>query len=185
VLRLGDENAIAKVIDRAVYGTIAVTSVLIVFDGWANLGTGGAVAVILGPIVAMVVGHIYAASVAAYPKLRGQVALGDLRVVAQRESLFVLVCAPQLFLLLVLRLAGLGLPDTIRVLIWVGPVALGLLGGVAAWRAGSRAPGVVLGVFIGLAVGALVLLLQVFLQPGAAVSNGVAAVTTPITDNIW
>ena len=41
------------VIDRAVYGTIVVTSVLVVYDGWANLKVLGAVAIILGPIVAM------------------------------------------------------------------------------------------------------------------------------------
>ena len=174
----------AKTIDRAVYGTITVTSALIIFDGWTNLDQGGVVAVILGPIVAMVIGHMYAASVAEYPKLRGHVAPRDLLSVARRESLFLLVCLPQLVLLLVLRLAGLDIPDTIRFLIWVGPAALGVLGGIAAWRAGFRARGVALGFVIGLAVGGLVLLLQVFLQPGTARTNGVAAVPTPITHRI-
>jgi hypothetical protein len=54
-----------RVIDRAVYGTIVVTSVLVVYDGWATLRVLGAVAVILGPVVAMVIGHVFAASLAA------------------------------------------------------------------------------------------------------------------------
>jgi hypothetical protein len=34
------------VIDRAVYGTIVVTSVLVVYDGWASLRVLGAIAVV-------------------------------------------------------------------------------------------------------------------------------------------
>lgn len=55
------------VIDRGVYGTIVVTSVLVVYDGWAHLRFWDAVAIILGPMVAMVIGHVFAASVAVYP----------------------------------------------------------------------------------------------------------------------
>jgi hypothetical protein len=46
-----------RVIDRAVYGTTVVTSVLVVYDGSANLKLLEAVAIILGPVVAMVIGH--------------------------------------------------------------------------------------------------------------------------------
>jgi hypothetical protein len=53
------------VIDRAVYGTIVLTSVLVLYDGWAHLKVWGAVAVILGPVVAMVIGHVFSASLAA------------------------------------------------------------------------------------------------------------------------
>ena len=37
------------------YGTIVVTSVLVVYDGWGHLKLSDAVAIILGPVVAM--GH--------------------------------------------------------------------------------------------------------------------------------
>jgi hypothetical protein len=57
------------VIDRAVYGTIVVASVLVVYDGWSNLKLADAIAVILGPVLAMVIGHVFAASMAAYPEL--------------------------------------------------------------------------------------------------------------------
>ena len=39
-------------LDRAVYTTITVMSVLIVYDGWQNLKFWAAVGVILGPVLA-------------------------------------------------------------------------------------------------------------------------------------
>lgn len=164
------------VIGRAVYGTIVVTSVLVVYDGWANLRVSDAVAIILGPVIAIVIGHVFAAALAAYPALGRRPHGHELLHIARRESRFLLVCVPQIVLLIVLTLVGVGLNDTVRVLIWTGPATLGFWGGVAARRAGLRARGVALGVIMGLAVGSAVLLLQVFLQPGKAVSNGVAAI---------
>ena len=166
----------SEVIDRAVYGTIVVTSVLVVYDGWSNLRLKDAVAVILGPVGAMVIGHVFAAGIAAYPELGRRPSTGELLRILHHESRFLLVCVPQIALLLVLTLAGLGLSDTIQVLIWTGPAALGFWAGVAARRAGVRRRGVALAVITGLAVGGAVLVLQVFLQPGKAVSNGVAAI---------
>lgn len=40
-------------LDRAVYTTITIMSVLIVYDGWKNLKFWAAVGVILGPVLAM------------------------------------------------------------------------------------------------------------------------------------
>lgn len=75
-----------------------------------------------------------------------------------------------------LSVAGLGLSDSVQVLIWVGAASLGFWGGVAAQRAGLGGWGIALGVVVGFAVGGVVLLLQVTLEPGKAVSNGVAAI---------
>jgi hypothetical protein len=155
-----------SVIDRAVYGTIVVTSVLVVYDGWASLKVLGAIAVILGPIVAMVIGHVFAATVAAYPKLGRAPHGGELLRIVRRRSRFVLVCVPQIVLLLVLKLAGLSVNNSVRVVIWVSAASLGFWGGLAAQRAGLRWRGIVLGVIAGLAAGGVVLLLRVILQPG-------------------
>jgi hypothetical protein len=95
----------------------------------------------------------------------------------RRESRFLLVCVPQIVLLLVLKLAGLSLDEGVRVVIWASAASLGFWGGLVAWRAGLRGRGIALGAIAGLAAAAAaVLLLQVFLQPGTAVSNGVAAI---------
>jgi hypothetical protein len=154
------------VIDRAVYGTIVVTSVLVIYDGWANLRVLGAIAVILGPIVAMVIGHVFAASLAAYPKLGRSPHGRELFTIVRRESRFLLVCVPQIILLLVLKLAGLSLNDSVHAVIWISAASLGFWGGLAAQRAGLGGRGIAVGVIAGLAAGGTVLLLRVFLQPG-------------------
>lgn len=164
------------VIDRAVYGTIVVTSVLVVYDGWAHLKVLGAIAVILGPIVAMVIGHMFAASLAAYAELRRPSTKQELLRIVRHESRFLLVCLPQIVLLLALKLAGVSLNDSVRVVIWTSAASLGFWGGIAARRAGLRGRGIALGVMVGFAVGGAVLLVQVFLQPGTAISNGAAAI---------
>jgi hypothetical protein len=149
-----------------VYGTIVVTSVLVIYDGWANLKVLGAIAVILGPIVAMVIGHVFASTVAAYPKL-GRAPRGrELLRIVRRRSRFLLVCVPQIVLLLVLKLAGLSVNNSVRVVICVSVASIGFWGGLAAQRAGLRWRGIVLGVIAGLASGGVVLLLRVVLQPG-------------------
>ena len=76
------------VIDRAVYGTIVVTSVLVVYDGWAHLRVLGAVAVILGPVVAMVIGDVFAATLAAYAELGRRRAERELLTIVRTESRF-------------------------------------------------------------------------------------------------
>jgi hypothetical protein len=164
------------VIDQAVYGTIAVTSVLVVYDGWAHLKVWGAVAVVLGPIVAMVIGHVFSSSLAAYAALKRPPTAREVLRIARRRSRFLLVCVPQIVLLLVLTLAGLSLNDTVRVVIWISAASLGFWGGLAARRAGLGRRGIALGVITGLAVGGAVLLLRIFLQPGDATTNGVAAI---------
>lgn len=164
------------VIDRAVYGTIVVTSVLVVYDGWANLKVLGAIAVILGPVVAMVIGHIFAASLAAYAELRRRSTNRELLRIARHESRFLLVCVPQIVLLLALKLAGVSLNGSVRVVIWTSAASLGFWGGIAARRAGLGGRGIALGVMVGFGAGAAVLLVQVFLQPGTAISNGAAAI---------
>jgi len=164
------------VIDRAVYGTIVVTSVLVVYDGWAHLKLSDAIAIVLGPVLAMIIGHVFAASLAAYPTLGRRPTERELLVIVRHESRFLLVCVPQIILLVVLTLTGLGLNTSVRVVIWASAASLGFWGGVAARRAGLPGRGVALGVITGLAAGAVVVLLQVFLEPGQAVSNGVAAI---------
>jgi hypothetical protein len=164
------------VIDRAVYGTIVVTSVLVVYDGWFNIRLSDAVLVILGPVVAMVIGHFFAATLAAYPALGRRPTGGELFRIMGRESRFLLVCVPQIVLLVVLTLADLSLSDAVRVVIWASAASLGFWGGVASWRAGLGGWGIALGVIMGCVAGGAVLLLQVFLQPGEVISNGVAAI---------
>jgi hypothetical protein len=49
-------------IDRVIYTTIALMSILIVYDTWATLRFWGVVAVIVGPMLAIFLGHIFGAA---------------------------------------------------------------------------------------------------------------------------
>lgn len=54
--------ALPMLVDRIVYATITVMSTLIIYDGWQQLELIDVVGVIVGPIVAMFVAHVFSAS---------------------------------------------------------------------------------------------------------------------------
>ena len=177
------------VIGKAVYGTIVVTSVLVVYDGWANLQFSDTVAIMLGPVIAMVIGHVFATSLSSQAELGRRPTRGELLRTVGRESWFLLVVAPQILLLLVLSLVGVSMSDAVQALIWEGALSLGFWGGLAAQQAGLGGRGIALGVVMGFAIGGVVLVLRVILQPeethptndAAAISlvYGVGRLTTP------
>jgi len=45
---------------RVAYGTITLMSVLIAYDGWQQLRSRDAVVVIVGPVLAMFLSHLFA-----------------------------------------------------------------------------------------------------------------------------
>ena len=149
-------NAAARptVIGKAVYGTIVVTSVLVVYAGWANMTFSDTVAIILGPVIVMVIGHVFAGSLSSQAELGRRPTRWELLRTVERESWFILVAAPQILLLLVLSLVGVSMGDAVQVLIWEGAVA-GVLGRrLPARQAGLGAWGIALGVVMGFAIGA-------------------------------
>lgn len=153
------------VIGKAVYGTIVVTAVLVVYGGWTNLKFTDAVAIMLGPVIAMVIGHVFATSLSSQAELGRRPTRGELVRTVGRESWFLLVAAPQILLLLVLSLVGVSMSDAIEVLIWEGALSLGFWGGLAAQQAGLGGWGIALGVVMGFTIGSVVLVLRVILQP--------------------
>lgn len=162
-------------IGRVVYATITLTSVLIVYDGWSSLKLLDVVGVILGPILAMFIAHIFAANLAEQAALGRRLRGEEWAETIRTESRFLLLAIPPLAILAVSRLAGTSLDTSIRIIIWFGAVSLGFWGGLAGHRAGLRGSRLALAVITGLIVGGAVLVLQVILQPGKAVSGGVAS----------
>ena len=153
------------VIGKAVYGTIVVTSVLVVYGGWTNLKFTDTVAIMLGPVIAMIIGHVFATSLSSQAELGRRPTRRELLRTVGRESWFLLVAAPQILLLLVLSLFGVSMSDAVQVLIWEGALSLGFWGGLAAQRSGLSGWGIALGVVMGFAIGGVVLVLRVILQP--------------------
>jgi hypothetical protein len=169
-----DSVARPRLVDRAVYATITIVCVLIIYDGWANLKVVDAIAVIVGPILAMFISHVFAASVAQHVALGRNRTSQEWLHTVKFESRFLLLAVPPAALLVVLDLAGLTVNDAIRVVVVVEALSIGFWAGLSAFHAGFAPRGVALAVVAGLLVGGIVLLLQVFLQPGKAREGGVA-----------
>jgi hypothetical protein len=72
----------------------------------------------------------------------------ELLTIVGHESRFLLVCVPQILRLLTLKLAGVSLNGSVRVVIWTNAASLGFWGGIAPRRAGLRGRGIALGVLI-------------------------------------
>ena len=170
------------VINHEVVGTITVASVLIVYDGWASLKLLDVVAIIVGPVLAMFAAHVFARALSARAAHGSALSKSELPHAVRAELGWLWLAAPPTALLLVLSAIGVALNDSIRVIIWFSAASLGFWAGLAGRRAGLHGGQLALAVVLGLLVGAAVLLLQVLLQPGQAVSNGVAAISvaTPV-----
>jgi hypothetical protein len=155
-------------LDRAVYTTIAVMSVLIVYDGWQNLKFGAAAGVILGPVLAMFVSHLFAASLARQAELHERPGRSEWMSIIRTESRFLLLAAPALALLTILTGARVPLGPSIQAVIFLEGASLGFWGFVAGHRARLTGWPLARTVVFGLIIGLVVVALQVFLQPGHA-----------------
>jgi hypothetical protein len=155
-------------LDRAIYTTITVMSVLIVYDGWQNLKFWAAVAVVLGPVLAMFLSHVFSASLARQAELHKRPGRREQVSIIRTESRFLFLAAPALALLAILTVAGISLSQAIQAVILLEGASLGFWGFIAGQRAGLTGWSLARTVFFGLIIGLLVLALQVFLQPGNA-----------------
>ena len=154
------------VVGRIVTATVALVCLLIVYDGWAALNLIDVVLVIVGPVIAICTTHVFSGSLVQLVELRRRPTMQEWLVTARYELRFLLLAVPPLALLLVLDLANAALTDAIRVVIWLEALSLGFWAGLAAWYAGLRGRLLGLSILAGLLISAMVLLLQLILQPG-------------------
>jgi fatty acid desaturase len=96
------------VINRAVVGTTTVTSVLIVYDGWASRKLLDVVAIIVGPVLAMFIAHVFAGELAAYAARGRRFSKGELRNTVRAELGWLWLAVPPTALLLILSAIGVG-----------------------------------------------------------------------------
>ena len=161
-------------VDRIVYATITIMSVLIIYDGWQHLRLVDVIGVIVGPVVAMFLAHVFSAALAKQVDLGRALNWNDRWAIANSESRFLLLCVPPTAIVLVLFAFGASLNDAIRVTLWLETLSLGYWGYLAARRAGVAGWRVLTHIAAGLILGIIVLLLQVALQPGKVFSGGIA-----------
>ena len=155
-------------LDRAVYTTITVMSILIVYDGWKHLKFWAAVGVILGPVLAMFISHVFSAFLARQDELHERPGRSEQMKIIRAESRFLLLAAPALALLIILTAAGVSLGTSIQAIIFLEGASLGFWGFVAGRRARLAGWPLARIVVLGLIVGLIVLALQLFLEPGHA-----------------
>ncbi len=153
-------------LDRAVYTTITLMTVLIAYDGWESLTFWAAAGVILGPVLAMFVSHVFSASLARQAELHERPGRSEKIKIVRTELRFLLLAAPALTLLISLTVAGVSLSSSIQVIIFLEGTSLGFWGFVAGRRAGLSGWPLARTVAGGLIVGLLVLALQLVLAPG-------------------
>jgi hypothetical protein len=118
-------------VDRVVYTTITLLAVLMIYDGWDALTFSGVIAVIVGPITAIFMSHIFAAALAHRVTTGRPLTRPELRAVFEKESRFLLIAVPPLTLLLVLAGFGVSYSRSIQVIISMGVLSLGFWGGLA------------------------------------------------------
>ena len=95
-----------RYLDRAIYTTITVMSVLIVYDGWQNLKLAAAVGVILGPVLAIFVSHVFSAFLARQDELHQRPGGSETMRIVRTESRVLKVDAPARGLMIILKVAG-------------------------------------------------------------------------------
>jgi hypothetical protein len=161
-------------VDRIVYATITMMSVLIVYDGWQHLRLVDVVGVIVGPVLAMLLAHIFSAVVAQHVEVGRILTPGEWFGIIKIQAPFFLLCVPPLAIVSVLYACGASLTIGIRVTVWFGTASLGYWGFVAGRRAGFVGWRMAAVIAAGLLVGVVILLVQVILQPDQVVSGGAA-----------
>ena len=153
-------------VDRVIYTTITLMSVLIIYDGWEQLRFRSVVVVMLGPILAIFLSHVFGAALGTRVALGRPLTRRERRAVFVEECRFLLVAVPPLAILVVLTIADVSYTRIIQVIVLTGVLSLGVWGGVAGRRAGVTGWALALPIAYGLLLGGIILVLQALLQPG-------------------
>ena len=153
-------------VDRVIYTTITLMSVLIIYDGWEQLRFWSVVVVMLGPILAISLSHVFGAALGTRVALGRPLTRRERRAVFVEECRFLLVAVPPLAILVVLTIADVSYTRIIQVIVLTGVLSLGVWGGVAGRRAGVTGWALVVPIAYGLLLGSIILVLQALLQPG-------------------
>ncbi len=153
-------------LERLVYGTVVLMSLLVVYDGWADLTSFVGVAiVIVAPTLALAVAHVFAEGVEHHAELQRPLRREEWTEVIVAELGVVVVAVPPLVILAAGWIGPWDPRNTIAVLIWTGLATLVALSLLAAHRAGIRGWRLLGSGALGGLVGLLVISLQIVLKP--------------------
>ena len=131
-----DTLARPVLVNRIVYATITVMSVLIIYDGWQKLRLIDVVLVIVGPIIAMFIGHIFSAALAKQIEVGRPLSRTEGTAIVGSESRFLLLAVPPVAIVCVLYACNVSIAEAIRITLLAEAASLGYWGFVAARRGG-------------------------------------------------
>jgi hypothetical protein len=144
-------------IDRIVVATITLMSVLIFYDGWKDLRFIGVVGLIVGPMLAIYLSHVFSATLRQQLTLGRPVTMPEWLRMARSESRFLLICISPVLVLGIVVILGVSISDAIVYLLALGTGSLGYWGGRAGREAGLTGWRLAWAILWGLLVGALIL----------------------------
>ena len=111
-------------VDRVIYTTITLLSVLIIYDGWEELRFWNVVAVIVGPILAIFLSHVFGAALGSRVAQGRPLTRQEHRRVFAEECRFLLIAVPPLAILVILTIAGVSYTRIIQVIVLTGVLSL-------------------------------------------------------------
>lgn len=153
-------------IERLVYSTVVLMSVLVVYDGWGSLQSFAGIAiVILAPTLAIMVAHVFADVLHLQVEHHRLLDQGQLTAVLRDQLPILLAAVPPLLILLVGWLTPMDALNTISVLIWTGLLTLVALTAFSAFHAGVRGWRLIAWAVAGGLVGLIVISMQILLKP--------------------
>ena len=151
-------------IGRWVYGTVILMSVLVVYADNGPVTYGESVGVVVGPMLATFLAHLFASVLATLNNEAGEVHPHHFGELVRADSQFLLLTLPPLVVLLVGALGAYPAPTAVQIIVYGGVGLLAFIGGLAAWRAGLRGWGVVTCTVATGLLGVVVLGLQLLLK---------------------
>ena len=153
-------------LERLVYSTVVLMSVLVVYDGWASLTTFAGIAlVIAAPTIALLLAHLFADALHQQAVLRRPLRRSEWRDLLRHQVNILLAAVPPLLILLAGWLTPADALQTVAVLLWTGVLTLVVLAWVSAYRAGLRGWRLLAAAAMGGVIGLVVISLQVVLKP--------------------
>ena len=153
-------------LERVVYATVVLMSVLAVYDGWAELTSFlGVAVVIVAPLLALAVAHLFSEAIEEHYRLQRPLTRAEWRRLALGQLKILVAAVPPLVILGIGWISPLDERSTIAALLWTGVATLVVLSLIAARRAGIRGWRLGVAGLSGGLVGLIVISLQVLLKP--------------------
>lgn len=151
-------------IGRWVYGTVILMTVLVVYADSGPVSFGEAAGVVLAPMIATFLAHLFAHVLAAESAKSGGLNRNELVHLVRSEAQFLLLALAPLAVLLAGALGAFTPPTAVVLILWGGVALLLFVGGLAGRRVGLGWWGTTASAAASATLGLLVLVAQILLK---------------------